>query len=60
MVRHVEQEGKSIELCLFTTSLTATEDELVDAYGKRWAIEVDLRTLKQTVALESTGVRSPA
>jgi hypothetical protein len=60
LVRHLEHEGERIQVCLFTTDLEATAEELLAAYGKRWTIEVDLRTLKQTVSLESTGVRSPA
>lgn len=60
VVRHVRPEGRPVCLCLFTTDETATADSLVATYGQRWLIEVDLRSLKQTVSIESTGVRSPA
>jgi hypothetical protein len=61
VVRHIEHEGEPLCLCLFTTAPpTVAAEEIVAAYGQRWCVEVDLRSLKQTVALESTGVRSPA
>jgi putative transposase len=48
-------------LVLFTT-LTATEasrDDLLEVYGKRWDIELDLRTLKRTLQLEQLSCTSP-
>jgi len=50
--------GKSKQwLYLFTTLLLAAE-EVVDLYGKRWCIETDLRSLKQTVRLNHLSVQS--
>ncbi len=49
--------GKSKQwLYLFTTLLLAPE-EVVEMYGKRWYIETDLRSLKQTVRLNHLSVR---
>ena len=48
-------------LTLFTT-LPATEasrEELLQLYGKRWDIELDLRTLKGTMQLEQLSGTSP-
>lgn len=48
-------------LTLFTT-LAATEasrEELLQLYGKRWDIELDLRTLKRTLKLEQLSGTSP-
>lgn len=44
-------------LYLFTT-LTLPADELVALYGRRWRIETDLRSLKQTVRLQRISVQS--
>jgi len=44
-------------LYLFTTLLLPPE-EVVDLYGKRWHIETDLRSLKQTVRLNHMSVQS--
>jgi putative transposase len=38
-------------LALFTT-LEDPPEQVVELYGKRWAVEVDLRTLKSTLRLE--------
>lgn len=44
-------------LYLFTT-LTVPADQIVACYGKRWHIETDLRSLKQTVRLQQLSVQS--
>jgi hypothetical protein len=44
-------------LYLFTT-LTPPADQIVACYGKRWRIETDLRSLKQTVRLQHLSVQS--
>jgi len=44
-------------LYLFTT-LTAPPEQIVEWYGKRWRIETDLRSLKQTVRLNYLAVHS--
>lgn len=50
--------GKSKQwLYLFTTLLLAPE-KIVELYGKRWHIETDLRSLKQTVRLNHLSVQS--
>jgi hypothetical protein len=45
-------------LALFTTRDEPGE-ELVDLYGKRWNIELDLRTLKNTLQLDQLTCTSP-
>jgi len=44
-------------LYLFTT-LALPADQIVACYGKRWRIETDLRSLKQTVRLQHLSVQS--
>ena len=44
-------------LYLFTT-LVLPAEEIVACYGKRWRIETDLRSLKQTVRLQHLAVQS--
>ena len=44
-------------LYLFTT-LSLPAEELVALYGRRWRIETDLRSLKQTVRLQRIAVQS--
>lgn len=44
-------------LYLFTT-LTLPAEQIVACYGKRWRIETDLRSLKQTVRLQHLSVQS--
>jgi hypothetical protein len=44
-------------LYLFTTSSLPAE-EVVELYGRRWSIETDLRSLKQTVRLQRITVQS--
>jgi hypothetical protein len=44
-------------LYLFTT-LSLSPEKVVELYGRRWRIETDLRSLKQTVRLQRISVRS--
>lgn len=51
--------GKSKQwLYLFTTVSGARSEALVELYGRRWNIETDLRSLKQTVRLSHLTARS--
>jgi hypothetical protein len=45
-------------LYLFTT-LSQPAEEVVELYGRRWRIETDLRSLKQTVRLQRISAHSP-
>jgi hypothetical protein len=50
VIRHVRRGRQVVVLYLFTT-LSLPADELVQLYGRRWNIETDLRSLKQTLHL---------
>ena len=52
------QNGKVVELYLFTT-LEEPLEKLVELYGRRWNIELDIRSLKQTLRLHSLSSQSP-
>jgi hypothetical protein len=59
IVAHVEgEQGNRIKLYLFTT-LEEPREELVELYRRRWDIELDIRTLKQTLQLHSLNSKSP-
>jgi hypothetical protein len=60
IVRQVQPSngGKPFLLALFTTREEPAE-ELMNLYGKRWTIELDLRTLKSTLQLEQLNCTSP-
>lgn len=53
LVRKVKPDngGPAFLLALFTT-LSSTVKDSFELYGKRWAIETDLRTLKSTLRLD--------
>ena len=54
--------GKDAFLLLIFTTLSAAEasrEDVVQIYGKRWNIELDLRTLKGTLQLEQLTCTSP-
>jgi hypothetical protein len=60
MVAHVEgKDGERIRLYLFTT-LEEPREVLVEVYRRRWDIELDIRSLKQTLRLHSLTSKSPA
>ncbi len=50
--------GKSQQWLYLFTTLTIPPNEVVDLYGKRWNVETDLRSLKQTVRLQRLSVQS--
>jgi hypothetical protein len=60
IVRRVQPDsgGKPFLLALFTT-LELKEKELLSAYGQRWKIEVDLRTLKSSLRLDQLTCSTP-
>jgi len=59
LVRHVQPDGgTAFLLALFTTSSLPAE-EIFSLYGKRWAIETDLRTLKSTLCLDQLTCSTP-
>jgi putative transposase len=60
LVAHVEgKDGERIRLYLFTT-LEEPREVLVELYRRRWDIELDIRSLKQTLRLHSLTSKSPA
>lgn len=60
IVRQVQPSNGSqpFPLALFTTREEPAE-ELIELYGKRWSIEVDIRTLKSTLQLDQLTCASP-
>jgi Transposase DDE domain len=59
-VRQVQTDngGAAFLLALFTT-LSSSAEEVFELYGKRWAIETDLRTLKTTLCLDQLTCSTP-
>jgi len=55
----VVRRGKVIQLYLVTT-LDLPVEQILELYGFRWNIELDLRSLKQTVHLHSLRSTTPA
>jgi putative transposase len=59
LVAHVVgQDGKRFKLYLFTT-LEEPRESLVELYRRRWDIELDIRSLKQTLRLHSLSAKTP-
>ena len=59
IVAQVEgQEGKPFKLYLFTT-LEEPREGLVELYRRRWDIELDIRSLKQTLRMHSLTSKTP-
>lgn len=60
LVRQVQPDngGAAFLLALFTT-LSLSAEEVFALYGKRWAIETDLRTLKSTLCLDQLTCSTP-
>ncbi|MGO9917170.1 MAG: IS4 family transposase [Isosphaeraceae bacterium] len=54
----VERAGKTIVLRLFTTDMESTPEELATLYGKRWLVEGDIKSVKQTLAMDCLSSRS--
>jgi len=60
VVRHVvDSSGEPVEVCLFTTDMSSSAEEVLLAYPTRWFIESDLRSLKTTLRLEIVRAKSP-
>ena len=59
IVAHVEgEDGKRHKLYLFTT-LEEPREVLVELYRRRWDIELDIRSLKQTLRMHSLSAKTP-
>lgn len=59
IVAHVEgEDGKPLKLSLFTT-LEEPGEVLVELYRRRWEVELDIRSLKQTLRLHSLSSKTP-
>jgi hypothetical protein len=59
MVAHVEgQDRKPFKLYLFTT-LEEPRKVLVEWYRRRWDMELDIRSLKQTLRMHSLNSKTP-
>ena len=54
----VVHKGKPVQLYLLTT-LDLPMEQIVELYGFRWNIELDLRSLKQTVDLHTLRASTP-
>jgi putative transposase len=59
IVAHIPgEDGQKQPLYLFT-SLEEPREELVDLYRRRWDIELDIRSLKQTLGMHSLRSKTP-
>ena len=59
IVARVEgEDGKPLKLYLFTT-LEEPLEVLVELYRRRWDVELDIRSLKQTLRLHSLSSKTP-
>lgn len=59
IVAQVEgQDGKRFKLYLFTT-LEELREVLVELYRRRWDIELDIRSLKQTLRVHTLSAKTP-
>jgi hypothetical protein len=59
IVAHVVgEDGKKLKLYLFT-SLEEPRETLVELYRRRWDIELDIRSLKQTLGMHSLRSKTP-
>ena len=54
----VEHEGKTIVLRLFTTDMTSTPKELAALYARRWSVEGDIKSVKQTLGMDRLSCRT--
>jgi hypothetical protein len=54
----VERGGKTIVLRLFTTDMTSTPQELAALYARRWSVEGDIKSIKQTLGFARLSCRS--
>jgi hypothetical protein len=58
VARVTGEEGKPLHLYLFTTREEEREG-LVELYRRRWDIELDIRSLKQTLRMHSLSSKTP-
>ena len=59
IVAHIQgEDGQKQPLYLFT-SLEEPREELVELYRRRWDIELDIRSLKQTLGMHSLRSKTP-
>jgi hypothetical protein len=54
----LEHEGRAVILRLFTTDMTTSPEALAAWYKRRWSVEGDIKSLKQTLAMERISGRS--
>ncbi len=54
----VEHAGKTVVLRLFTTDIRSTPEELATFYGQRWSVEGDIKSVKQTLAMDRLSSRT--
>ena len=60
IVRQVQPDnGAAPFLLALFTSLSYQQQEVLELYGQRWAIETDLRTLKSTLCLDQLTCSTP-
>jgi hypothetical protein len=52
-------KGKLVNVSLFTNDLMSSAEDLVRLYTKRWNVETDLRSFKQTLGMQMVGAQSP-
>lgn len=52
--------GKSVPLYVFTTLMKESAESIIEMYGLRWNIEVDIRSLKKTASMELLNVKTVA
>ena len=50
---------KPVRVCLFSTNLLLSPQELACLYARRWNVETDLRSMKREVGLEILRARNP-
>ena len=58
LIAQLVGRGKHKQWLYLFTTLTLPTEQIVACYGKRWRIETDLRSLKQTVRLQQLSVQS--
>jgi hypothetical protein len=55
---HPPHQKEPVTIYLFTNDMDSSAEQLIKTYSARWNIETDLRSLKQSVGLESPRSRS--
>jgi hypothetical protein len=59
LVRRVQPDGGTAFLLALFTTASLPAEEVFGLYGRRWAIETDLRTLKSTLCLDQLTCSTP-